>query len=402
MTQNHDNIKLSHKNNFSLIKNMSNKSENINKIQNNKNYITLLYKPRIDPSIKPLEMEFTISEEDIISNNNVISLPFNHNDNLTIMWESSVKTNFKTYKYTKPGVYVVKISGTTNKFNTLLWKGIDKLTKIINFGSIGITNYYAAFLNAINFNSDISDWDVSNVTNMAGMFNNASSFSYDLSKWKVGNVTNMYAMFNNASQFNSNLSAWDVGNVTDMSGMFKGANIFNSELKDWNVKNVVNMSLMFYNATKFKSNLSNWNVGNVVNMAGMFICASDFTSDLSKWNVINVTNMNNMFFGASKFNSELKDWKVNKVTGMQYMFGYANKFNSDISKWNITKVTNMTGIFIKAGLSVENWDKILIGWSSQFVKRGVIINTTIKHSNNFKVTSAFRKLSSKGWNIIEG
>lgn len=39
------------------------------------------------------------------------------------------------------------------------------------------------------FNSDISDWDVSNVTNMDMMFQYAYSFNSDLSDWDVSKVT---------------------------------------------------------------------------------------------------------------------------------------------------------------------------------------------------------------------
>ena len=43
-------------------------------------------------------------------------------------------------------------------------------------------------MNKSAFNSDISNWDVSNVTTMVEMFKNATSFNQDLSNWDVSNV----------------------------------------------------------------------------------------------------------------------------------------------------------------------------------------------------------------------
>ena len=49
----------------------------------------------------------------------------------------------------------------------------------------------------IDFNGDISQWDVSNVENMECMFDNCKSFNQDISSWDVSKVTNMSFMFKN-------------------------------------------------------------------------------------------------------------------------------------------------------------------------------------------------------------
>ena len=46
------------------------------------------------------------------------------------------------------------------------------------------------------FNTDISEWDVSNVKDIGSMFND-TSFNQDISKWNVLNVTNYYKIFDN-------------------------------------------------------------------------------------------------------------------------------------------------------------------------------------------------------------
>ena len=49
----------------------------------------------------------------------------------------------------------------------------------------------------LDFNGDISQWDVSNVTDMSFMFSSCKSFNQDISKWNVSNVKNYQKTFQN-------------------------------------------------------------------------------------------------------------------------------------------------------------------------------------------------------------
>src|SRR5690625_5963373 len=62
-------------------------------------------------------------------------------------------------------------------------------------------------------------------------------------------VTKMNSMFNNAISFNSDLSNWNVSNIENMASMFLGAGSFNGDIGDWDVSNVENMGSMFFNAS---------------------------------------------------------------------------------------------------------------------------------------------------------
>ena len=55
------------------------------------------------------------------------------------------------------------------------------------------------FLGCGKFNSDISNWDVSNVTDMTSMFNGCKSFNQDISKWNVSKVKDHYFIFTNCA-----------------------------------------------------------------------------------------------------------------------------------------------------------------------------------------------------------
>jgi surface protein len=72
------------------------------------------------------------------------------------------------------------------------------------------------FLNAISFNSDISQWDMSSVRTMYQMFNGAKLFNSDISKWVTSRVTSMMAMFKDTKVFNSDVSKWITSSVEDM------------------------------------------------------------------------------------------------------------------------------------------------------------------------------------------
>ena len=97
-------------------------------------------------------------------------------------------------------------------------------------------------------------------------------------------------------------------------------------------------------------------------MSGMF-SQSSFNQDISNWDVSSVTDMGSMFYRCS-FNQDISNWNVSSVTDMSLMFTLS-AFNGDISQWDISSVTNMRLMFVdNLFMSAENYDKLLIGWST--------------------------------------
>ena len=111
------------------------------------------------------------------------------------------------------------------------------------------------FRDAIYFDQDLSEWDVSHVASMRWMFANTKKFNQDLSKWDVSHVTNMNSMFFSAESFNQDLSKWDVTRVTEMTEMFSQASSFNQDLSEWDVTRVAEMDEMFREAISFNQTL---------------------------------------------------------------------------------------------------------------------------------------------------
>jgi surface protein len=141
----------------------------------------------------------------------------------------------------------------------MLWNGSNCDLNHVDVSKIRTMESLFSTLHIMDFNGNISEWDVSNVENMSNMFKH-TKFNGDISKWKTSKVKNMSGMFSN-SQFNGDISKWDVSNVENMEDMF-----FRAE---------------------FNGSISNWNVSKVENMRNIF-CESYVTCDLSDWKPYNL------------------------------------------------------------------------------------------------------------------
>ena len=304
------------------------------------------------------------------------------------------QTGDATHTYVSAGDYTVKISGDFPQIYIFLGENRDKIISIDQWGNIEWRSMQFAFTGASNlvynaidtpdlsmvmnmsgmfylatsFDGDIGNWNTSNVTDMSYMFAFATSFNQDISSWSTDSVTNMSGMFFGAVSFNQDIGSWNTENVTIYAAMFGSATSFNQNISTWNTNSGIFFNTMFQDATSFNQDITTWNTDNAVDMSGMFWGASSFNQNIGNWNTINVTNMSNMFASATSFNQDISSWNTDSVTNMSGMFEGAVSFNQNLGKWDIALVENMINMLDQSALSIENYDKTLMGWASQNIK----------------------------------
>jgi surface protein len=209
-------------------------------------------------------------------------------------------------------------------------------------------------------------------------------------------LTSLYAAFEGCEILTS-VPPTLPSTVNDTRYMFYKATNFNQDLSGWVVDNVINMAGMF-GTTKFNGNLAEWNVSKVENMTFMFTGSRDFEGKgLDTWKWINpVPNtIAFMFTGATAFNVDISGWNVSRVTDMSNLFNGATSFNQDLGSWNLLTDVSMNGMFDGAlGMTVDNYNKTLIGWaeknytSDTFTAKGLIYSYVAKDARPLFATSS--------------
>jgi surface protein len=283
-------------------------------------------------------------------------------------------------------IYVFVDNGTTNdglSFNNLAtyYNQFTNLT-ITVFGDIPLSRGAQQFrgLNSLIFTATNPPTILSN-TSFQQCFYQSATFNSDISNWNVSNVTNMAAMFQSVSSFNQNITGWNVSNVTDMNSMFHSVPSFNQNISGWNVNRCQNFTNMFFNAIKFNQPIGAWTLNTVtpISMQGMFGLARDFNQPLSSWNVIRVTTTNGMFYGATSFNQNLSSWNVSNVRDMNGMFDGATSFSP-----------SGTNTYL---------DQMLNSWALLSVRSTVILAAPQAYYSASGVDSYNTLVNSYGWTI---
>ena len=149
----------------------------------------------------------------------IISLPlFGTGINVMVDWgdgNTDIYTTegIKDHTYASEGEYTVTISGNFELFGNgnTTYSNIEKLTRVISFGELGLSSLYGAFSDATNLISVPSQLPYT-VNNLSYMFKGATAFNQDISTWDVSSVNDMSAMFTGVTLSTENysniLTAW--------------------------------------------------------------------------------------------------------------------------------------------------------------------------------------------------
>jgi surface protein len=204
------------------------------------------------------------------------------------------------------GTKSISISGTGInglKFND----GGDKLKllEVSSIGNLDITEI-GTFWGCANLTWTATDAPTITTTNLTSTFELCSSFNSNISNWDVSNVVNMFALFENATSFNQPLNSWNVSSAVTMTSLFRGATSFNQDISSWNVSTVTGMSFMFSGATSFNQNISSWDINQVSNFSNFMTSATLSTTNydllLTGWDGQGAMSFSGTVnFGASKY-----------------------------------------------------------------------------------------------------
>ncbi len=270
----------------------------------------------VDPST------YFITTWETTTPNETITIPTTgDNYNYTVIWGDGIEeqgfTGNASHEYFTPGIYEVIIIGD---FPRIYFNGSedrDKIRSVAQWGTNSWTSMKYAFVGCSNLDVTATDVpDFSNVTNFDSMFRNCHNLV--------------------------------------------GTSAFNN----WDVSTIENMRWLFYKAYKFNQDLSNWNVSNVTDMWVAFGECLKFNQDISSWDVSNLGQAGYMFVNAHEFNQDISNWDVSNLRSTFHMFKNAYAFDQDIGAWDISNVTSAEEMFIGAKLSQQNYDNLLIGWST--------------------------------------
>lgn len=281
--------------------------------------------------------------------------------------------------------------------------------------------YFSAYSLTCNYSLPlpqfISRWSVDSLTitpyTICLAYTSGGTYSGTID-WGDGNISaNTYA--NKCHTYSSSSATYTV----TISGEITGWNFLSTEYAGFYNNSIIEVlqwgplrggytsnERMFYNCI----NLSATNVSDIINLSNITSLESMFqgcislttVNGLNSWDVSSITNMGGMFNSSYNFNQSLSGWNVSNVTSMNSMFSSTINFNQNLGIWNISGVTDMTNMLDDSGISIQNYNDILIGWSNQNVKNGVTLGAN-NLTYSISVAGAQRNIltgSPYNWTIV--
>lgn len=236
------------------------------------------------------------------------------------------------------------VTNMSSMFNTA--KSFNQ--PIGNWNVSNVTTFSFMFNNADGFNQPIGSWDVSSSTSFYQMFRSNGGFGVanasgegtnPLTNWTLysgpGTIDMRFMFFQ--SEFNSDISNWNVSRVLNMQ-RFAQTSPFNNgntgDMSAWTFDSCINFEVCFY-GSQFNQPIGNWTFhpSSNIDMSDMFRYASQFNQDISNWDVSQVTDMTLMLADCG-FDQDLGPWgdHLNASVNMTDMLS-----NNDMSTENYSR-----------------------------------------------------------------
>ena len=266
----------------------------------------------------------------------------------------------KSHTYDSDGQYTVTVSGTVTGFGSDSVIGIDKLTGVTAFDT-ELTDLENGFSGAINLTSVPNS--IPNVTNLISTFKGAINFNTDISTWDVSSVSNMSEMFNGATTFNRSLANWTPSSVSDFTSFFSGGSgldttNYNQTLISWDNKKSGPPS--FQTPLTIDFGTSKYTLGG--------------SAETARTNLINYGWTIN---DGGPFPEVILNIDTNLITGTTYDIYFINATNVDIDWGDSSSDIGYTGRLISHTYSTDGVYKInIIGNSVGIGRRATTSNFT--------------------------
>ncbi|MDC6363319.1 MULTISPECIES: BspA family leucine-rich repeat surface protein [Flavobacteriaceae] len=306
-----------------------------------------------------------------ISGDNQITIPTYPGEtyNYTVDWGDGTFDTHVTgdivHTYTNAGTYQVSITGIFPRIY------FEADISEIDSSPIGLDDNNKLL--------SVDQWGINQWTSMERAFygcENLQVLAEDVPD--LTRAWSMFSMFAFCTSFTANPSIgnWDVSSISHMMNMFLNAKLFNQDIGNWDVSNVTNISWMFSGAESFNQDIGNWDMSSVTDAQYMFQSALAFNQDISSWNLESLRSMNGMFNIARSFNQPIGNWDVSNVSGMSGVFTNASSFDQSLANWDVSKTGYLGGFFQWSGMTMENYDKTLMGWAAlESLQSDVIIDS---------------------------
>ena len=158
----------------------------------------------------------------------------------------------------------------------------------------------------------LSEWNIRNVKEISGMFCRCESFDgKEIENWNINNgkIKSLNSTFKRCINFNADLSNWDVSNIEEMENTFEKCKSFEGKgLEKWNTKNLEDLYEMFVDCEKLQADLSNWSTKKMKDMGYAFERCEKLNCDFNKWKIDKkITDIDGAFDGCISLKN-IPDW----------------------------------------------------------------------------------------------